>query len=307
MKDKPQEMTLGQKLRELRLAQKLTQKELAGDFITRNMLSQIENDSATPSIKTIEYLAEKLKKPVSYFMDKEEKSHSHMIEELMEIYEEGKYMECLDRIEEYQKLKPEAQNNDLLRNIYTNCCMRGAKKFKKEGDYEKAKALYEKTLHFERDMTFTSDIMLYNIYNSLAEVNAQMDVLDDSKNYDDKASKLVKKMVAERVIQSIYISFVEGHHQDVIARIKELNVEELDDYNRGRYYMIIGSAYYYQNMFEEAIDYLEKAIPYYKNITYNSVIIMIYEQLSKCYSYMEDYKKAYEYLDLAGKEKRGSK
>lgn len=48
---------LGKRLKEARLAKKMTQSEVVGDFITRNMLSQIESGVATPSIKTLEYLA----------------------------------------------------------------------------------------------------------------------------------------------------------------------------------------------------------------------------------------------------------
>lgn len=54
---------IGEKIKELRLAKKLTQQEVVGDFITRNMLSKIENNSATPSVKTLEYLAQKLEVP----------------------------------------------------------------------------------------------------------------------------------------------------------------------------------------------------------------------------------------------------
>ena len=50
-------MTLGQKLRAAREKAGLTQRQAAGDRITRNMLSQIENDLAMPSMKTLEYLA----------------------------------------------------------------------------------------------------------------------------------------------------------------------------------------------------------------------------------------------------------
>lgn len=50
-------MTLGQRIREARLERQLTQQELVGDYITRNMLSKIENDAATPSVRTLEYLA----------------------------------------------------------------------------------------------------------------------------------------------------------------------------------------------------------------------------------------------------------
>ena len=53
-------MTLGEKLRSARKSRGLTQKQVAGDRITRNMLSQIENDLAAPSMKTLHYLAETL-------------------------------------------------------------------------------------------------------------------------------------------------------------------------------------------------------------------------------------------------------
>ncbi len=62
-----QQSTLGKKIRELRLQKNMTQAALAGDTITRNMLSQIENGSAQPSVTTIVELAEKLGAPTEYF------------------------------------------------------------------------------------------------------------------------------------------------------------------------------------------------------------------------------------------------
>lgn len=47
---------LGKIIKEARLAKKMTQSEVVGSFITRNMLSRIESGAATPSIKTLEYL-----------------------------------------------------------------------------------------------------------------------------------------------------------------------------------------------------------------------------------------------------------
>lgn len=59
---------LGKRIKEARLAKKMTQSEVVGDFITRNMLSQIESGSAYPSIKTLEYLANKLELPINQIM-----------------------------------------------------------------------------------------------------------------------------------------------------------------------------------------------------------------------------------------------
>lgn len=62
-------MDLGGKIRRARLEAELSQRQLCGEEITRNMLSLIENGSAKPSMKTLGYLAEKLGKPLSWFLD----------------------------------------------------------------------------------------------------------------------------------------------------------------------------------------------------------------------------------------------
>ena len=59
---------MGELLRKARLEAGLTQRALCGDWITRNMLSQIENGTARPSMATLQYLADALGKPVSYFL-----------------------------------------------------------------------------------------------------------------------------------------------------------------------------------------------------------------------------------------------
>lgn len=62
-------MDLGQKIRAARLEAGLSQRQLCGDTITRNMLSQIENGTAKPSMQTLSSLAARLGKSVSFFLD----------------------------------------------------------------------------------------------------------------------------------------------------------------------------------------------------------------------------------------------
>ena len=49
-------MDLGEKLKKVRLEAGLSQRQVCGERITRNMLSQIENGSARPSMDTLRYL-----------------------------------------------------------------------------------------------------------------------------------------------------------------------------------------------------------------------------------------------------------
>ena len=62
-------MDLGEKLKNVRLEAGLSQRQVCGERITRNMLSQIENGSARPSMDTLRYLADRLGKPLGYFLD----------------------------------------------------------------------------------------------------------------------------------------------------------------------------------------------------------------------------------------------
>ena len=62
--DRMDNAELGRRLKAARLAKKMTQSDVVGTFITRNMLSQIESGSATPSMKTLEYLAGVLEIPM---------------------------------------------------------------------------------------------------------------------------------------------------------------------------------------------------------------------------------------------------
>ncbi len=64
-------MELGEKLRQARLEAGLSQRQLCGEEITRNMLSQIEHGTARPSMKTLQYLAARLGKTVGYFLEEE--------------------------------------------------------------------------------------------------------------------------------------------------------------------------------------------------------------------------------------------
>ena len=53
-------MELGEKLRLARTGAGLSQRQLCGQEITRNMLSQIESGKAKPSMSTLQYLAARL-------------------------------------------------------------------------------------------------------------------------------------------------------------------------------------------------------------------------------------------------------
>ena len=73
-------MELGQKLKQARLEAGLSQRQLCGSEITRNMLSLIENGSARPSMDTLRHLSSRLGKPMSYFLEEDTAAIGSMVQ-----------------------------------------------------------------------------------------------------------------------------------------------------------------------------------------------------------------------------------
>lgn len=96
-------MELGQRLKQARLDAGLSQRQLCGSEITRNMLSQIENGSARPSMTTLQYLAAQLGKPVSFFLEEDSPSPNQTrITTARAHYEAGRYPQVKEALAGFQ-------------------------------------------------------------------------------------------------------------------------------------------------------------------------------------------------------------
>ncbi len=95
-----QNKQIGQKIRELRLSRGMTQAELVGDSITRNMLSLLETGSASPSLHTLTELSRRLDVSVGYFFASTEEESSQftkmgMLEEIHRLFLAQDYASCI--------------------------------------------------------------------------------------------------------------------------------------------------------------------------------------------------------------------
>ena len=59
-------MSIGARIKQLRKDRKLTQTDLTEGFLTKGLLSLIENDKSAPSMETLEHIASKLSVSMSY-------------------------------------------------------------------------------------------------------------------------------------------------------------------------------------------------------------------------------------------------
>ena len=101
-------MELGEKLRQARMEAGLSQKQLCGEEITRNMLSLIENGSAKPSMKTLQYLAGRLGKSVSYFLEETAvvSPNQGIMATARELFDAGNFSETEKVLDTYRSPDP---------------------------------------------------------------------------------------------------------------------------------------------------------------------------------------------------------
>ncbi|HDX9590801.1 TPA: helix-turn-helix transcriptional regulator [Bacillus pseudomycoides] len=88
--------TLGEKIRTLRKEKKLTQSELAGTELTKSMLSQIENGKATPSMKTLHYLADKLGCDASFLLEEDANELAALVQKMEQHIQDMRFKEVYE-------------------------------------------------------------------------------------------------------------------------------------------------------------------------------------------------------------------
>ena len=113
-------MNIGEKIRKLRTAKLMTQTELAGAEITRNMLSQIENGNAMPSLSTVQYIAKRLNVSTGYLMADENDEQIYCkhneISDIKRAYMSGDFRICRD-------MCAQAHGDDEIKLIHAECAL----------------------------------------------------------------------------------------------------------------------------------------------------------------------------------------
>ena len=101
-------MSLGETLRQARLEAGLSQRALCGEEITRNMLSRIESGAAQPSMRTLQYLADRLGKPMSYFLEEQSvvSTNQQVMESARRPYDLGQFDRAMEAMKTYAEPGP---------------------------------------------------------------------------------------------------------------------------------------------------------------------------------------------------------
>lgn len=169
---------LGKKIKEARLAKKMTQSDVAGDFITRNMLSQIESGAANPSLKTLEYLTSVLDIPIHVLLPDEktaerEETENALFERLAELkrlFFEEDYTAAVKAAEGLLDTELYDEACALTARSYINIAMNAEKEndFSRAADCaEKAYEYADKGIYASRDAKTAAALLLNRIADKL--------------------------------------------------------------------------------------------------------------------------------------------
>lgn len=133
-------MTLGEKIRALRKAQGLTQAEVGGKVVSRNMLCRLEQGHVMPSIETLCHIAEVLKVPVGYFFDEEDDlfyyKKKQSFAKIKKLFYGRKYSSCIQELEKLGGTDDECAYLSAV--CYTECGVSCVK----NGNLERAKEAF---------------------------------------------------------------------------------------------------------------------------------------------------------------------
>ncbi len=298
------ENSLGERLKQARIEKKMTQKEVAGDFITRNMLSQIENGLATPSIKTIEHLAKTLNKPIAYFMETLvdenmtcNENNVIDIDEALVFFESKDYLECKNAVD---KIIISIDDNNLpanFREIYYlawRCSIEVGLKFFLDKDYINAKQLLVDSFLYEKKTPYCDLNIKMNELLLLTKICIYLNQVEEAKQYFSEYEKLYSEYNYQN--DSIFVKCELLLKDNKIDECKELLDKETTPALKSSFrYLYFLSVLYFENKeYERAIETFSKLIEC------SEITLQIRNDINKyiaeCYSKTGNYEKAYEFM-----------
>lgn len=145
-------LTIGDKVKQLRKAKGLTQTDLAGEHMTKSMLSQIENGRALPSMNTLQFLAGRLGTDAGYFLEGEHEAElAPLVRELGQQFKTKEYKAIISRLEPLiGATLPMTIDAARLLELYASSCYYAGTKGG-EAELDRAALIYERFgLYVER-------------------------------------------------------------------------------------------------------------------------------------------------------------
>ena len=190
-------MNIGERIRELRISKLMTQADLAGDRITRNMLSCIENGSANPSLSTIVYIAGRLGVPAGFLLadQGDEMAYRKMsnLSNIKKAYTTGDVQSCRSLC-----LSGCPEPDDEISLLLANCDAEIAAEEFWSGRLRSSCRFFDEALSYAEKTIYSTDaieaeIRVYFRFMERISHTLYSDLLDEEKALSVKSNSIISK------------------------------------------------------------------------------------------------------------------
>ena len=267
-------MLLGEKIKLARQAKKITQSELAGDTVTRNMVSRIETGTANPSLDTIKHLAQRLSVPVSYLLSEDDDLLFYEKKEKMAAiytaYKTKDYSYCIEKIDSLSGLDNE------LAFILANSLLERGKLNLARGSLQSAM----------KDFRRTEEIIGLTVLDTL-HISTVL------KMYKSSASNIQAPLLEFNDAE-----YASGLHNSFDYDMYRYLVQDYDYEfkNDSMRYHAMAKKLIRERKYSDAVPRLLQACEKMAAQGYNSfVLFSVYTDLEQCYKQLFDFENAYRY------------
>ena len=282
-------MEIGSKIKKLRTAKMMTQAELAGHRITRNMLSQIENGAALPSLSTVSYIADRLNVPAGFLLAEGDDEFIYRkmnaMGNIKRAYRAGDFRICRDIC-----LSAVDEADDEIHLILAECALAIAREEFQNGHLHAACRFFDEAVdyanqtiyHTEHIRVIAFGYFIYMHHISLTFYSEQLDLNDHVKLreamlYSDEFCQYVAAIREKDDYADEYIRRYPGKEHVLARHVEALKAMETEQ-------------------FEEAIRQLQAILNADVGVP-EPIMYSIFENLEVCYREIGDYKGAYEYAN----------
>jgi len=261
-------MDLGEKILHARLEAGMSQRQLCGAEITRNMLSQIEHGTAKPSVSTLQFLAKQLGRPVSYFLEEDGAVSANAVcmDRAWQSFETGDPADAIQHLESYRG--PDALLDRQYRMLMALSLLAMAEKSIHDGREIYARKLLNQAQELEAQMPWLPELrqrrllLLSRLGEKIApeelpplqellllHARAALDagspvraaaLLDGDPQTDDPQWQLLRAEAAmaqsEYASAANYLLSAQGEYPDKAIPLLERCYRELGDYKSAYFY-----------------------------------------------------------------------
>ena len=286
-------MNIGQKIKMIRTEKLMTQKELTGGVITRNMLSQIENGSANPSLSTVLLIAERLGVPAGYLLsDGAEEfvyNKTRVMKNIKRAYSDRNFELCREMC-----LISFDEFDDELELILTDCCVGASVEYIKAGKLRLACAMLDEAIRHSKNTIYPTVTQLNRAYLMFYLLKKISPSLDSDEIDTEISGDLLHPSLFGDVFCK-YVTVVFGGDEE--ADIDELmfnSSEVMSDEDKLYIAHIRARRYMQGGEFKKASVTL-RSIMDGETVPQRLLLYICCVDIERCYKELEDYKGAYEF------------